>query len=869
MSKTSQLPQLDPAQIDGSEIAPVVKNGGLYRVPISAIPAPQAVRDLGNLLAAARPIRIIYNSRALAEAALDAGEITDDTEVFIRVDEQYDDKFTRNFVRAGGWDMAYIETLPFTPQEIFANRKGAFYLPAKKRGLYQDRAFASPVTGSGQSVAAMVDRSKEDHPDPTIARRNLFARTDNMASGVWTYSRLTVKQRFDYPTLGEIRLARIEETATNGTHAFSKAVNLAAGLATYSQVFSQDEVSAVRMYLDNGYVDFDLDSETVGALNAGLADADMIDLGDGFYLCWVQKIVTAGSKIAAVYLTRGGSTSYAGTLGEGLYMGAPQIEAGGLTEYQPIQEDSLGWMGENIMVAPTDPDRPTYIEEDGIGRLRFNGIDQFMRCGAFDLLNASKKVTVIALARAVGSSTAVWLHHGSGDITNAREFFFNYSVAGDTAAGFGSGGRYQLGKPVHTNAVPKDRLLAYLFDAAEPDQKVQADIDGRRCPVDYTLRSFPLSGEESHAMGDLTLGGRRAANDSLTLRAEFDLFGLFIVAAELSEAEIFASKQRLIEDTGISPDFPSYIATKHDNLWDSKIGVYDHPRWRVSPMSRLVFNTEATELTVHLWNDMNKAAFRHVEVNVNGQFFAQISPGAMGYSTHTVTGLPFGAKRIEVINGAQAQTLGTFVLGVGAEQSLTYVAESFAERTHMFVDSIGVGDAAGNPIREGGVMLARAAAPAGTSLLVDGYGVNSWFDQVGDAAKRAASVARIVASRSGRFYSQISVNDFAFRAEYWNNDPANMAAAISLFLDDLHAAVPDLKAFLQTFLPWNSSTSEQPAWRAAIAGQATGRDYVTIVDGTNMGVTTADLVDGPHPGTEGHFKWATSENGLIATLGWV
>ncbi|GEM_PF-1763727 len=814
-------------------------------------------------LANYRPVRLLYQTRALAVAALEAGDITDNTEVFIRADEAYDGKFTRNFVREGGWDMVYVETLPFTPQEVLAGRVGAFYLPAKKGGLYQDRSFASPVTASGQSVAAMVDRSRE-RPDETIVRRNLFSRTDNMAPGVWSYDRITVKQRFEYPTVGLARLARLEETAQTGTHSWARTMTLSAGSHTLSVIAKADQRTSLRLQLDGGYADFDLSAGTVGA-PSGLTSAAIADLGDGLYRCSVMKTVTAGSKTAAVFFIKVGSTSYLGTVLEGLYIGAPQLEAGALTDYQPVQEDSLGWTGKNTMVAPQDADRPTYIEEDGIGRLRFNGTAHFMRCGAFDLLNAEKAMTVVAFARSVGTGLSVWLHHGAGNLTGAREFFFNYTSSGDVAAGYGDGGRYQLGKPVHTNTVPKDRLLAFTYDPSNTDQRVTARVDGRLCPIDLAENSFPLSGEEAHAMAVLTLGGRRASNDSLSLRAEFDLSGLFIVSGTLSEAEIFACQQYLIEETGITPDFSSYIATERDNLWDSKIGTYDHPRWRVSPMSRIVFDTEATELTLHLWNDMTNADFRHVEVNVDGAFFAQISPGATGYSTHTVSDLPFGAKRVELINGLQAASLGTYVLGVGSDDTLTPVEEQYNKTIHVFADSIGVSDAATNPIREGGFMLARANAPAGTRVLVDGYGVNSWFDQVGDSTKRAAAVARLVASEATTFYGQLSVNDFNFRATYWGGSPSAMATAIGLFLDDLIVAMPDLEVILQTMLP-TTVAGDQAAWRAAIAGLATGRDYVTIADGTAMTVTTGDLDDGVHPTTAGHLKWY--EGGIGPALGW-
>lgn len=830
-------------------------------------------------LADYRPVRVIKDTRALAQAALDAGEFTDDTDVYIRTDEAYDNKFTLNFVRAGGgWDMVYVKTLPFTPQEVFANRKGAFYLPAKRSGLYQDRAFASPVSASGQNIAAMVDRSKE-RPDPTVERRNLLSRTDNMApSSVWTYERLTVKQRFEYPTVGNARLARLEETAQSGTHAWSGAKVLTAGPYSVAVEAQKDQVTVLRLQFDNGYADFDLNAGTVSGTTGGLTSAD-IELNEesGTYRCEVKKTVAAGTRVFAVFLVRGGTTSYVGTVGEGLYMGLPQLEAGDATEYQPVQEDSLGWMGENIMVAPTDANRPTYIEEDGIGRARFNGVDQFMRCAAFDLLNAEKATTVVALVRSVGTGlTQVWLHHGAGGTSSngssgygSRSFFLNLTAVGRVAAGYGDFGSFQTGLPVHAYAAPEDRLLAFTLDPQDADQKVTANVDGRLCPIDLSDKSTFSAAEGAHGMGALTFGGQRAANDNMSLRAEFDLFGAFIVAGKLSEAEIFAQMQYLIEQTGIAPDFPSYIATKRDNLWDSKIGTYAYPRWRVSPMSRLVFDTEATELTLHLWNDLAAYPnYRHVEVNVNGEFFAQVSPGAANaFSTHILANLPFGAKRVEVINGLQSGSAGTYVLGVGSNKTLTPVPQEFDETVHAFVDSIGVGDRATNPIREGGFMLARAAAPVGTRLLVDGYGVNSWFDQVGDSTKRAAAVARVVASGATKFYGQLSVNDFNFRDSYWGGSAAAMATAVGLFLDALVAEVPDIEAILQTMLP-TTVAGDQAAWRAAIAGLATGRDFVTIADGTNMGVTTADTVDGVHLDTEGQFNWAKSGSGLIATLGW-
>ena len=173
----------------------------------------------------------------------------------------------------------------------------------------------------GATKVAIVDR---DWPV------NLLPYSEQVDQWIATGGTVTANARRS-PS-GQITADRIEEDGTTGHHYVSRTV---AGLAISDVLYMRvrvraDEVSAFRIDVSNvifgatAYADFDL--AAVSCSTGGAGSADCWETPDGWIECEyiTPAAIAAGVSGITYRLMRAGATSYAGTVGEGLYLWGAQ-----------------------------------------------------------------------------------------------------------------------------------------------------------------------------------------------------------------------------------------------------------------------------------------------------------------------------------------------------------------------------------------------------------------------------------------------------------------------------------------------------------------------------------------------------------------
>jgi lysophospholipase L1-like esterase len=276
---------------------------------------------------------------------------------------------------------------------------------------------------------------------------------------------------------------------------------------------------------------------------------------------------------------------------------------------------------------------------------------------------------------------------------------------------------------------------------------------------------------------------------------------------------------------------------------------------RTSPFARVVYDTAATEITINSYNDLFSAypQFTELGLTVNG-VHQSVLPGGAGAQSNTIT-LPSGSKRIEIVNGTQTRPsgsiLGTFLVSIEANDGLVRVPPAASNDLLFYGDSITVGANSQYPTGRGYAMLVRRQS--GQNVGVEGFGFRSLWDDCKDATSRAAFVGKVVDWGPSKMWIGIGHNDYFL--DRWS--AADYGAAYAALLDDLNAALPGLTIYAQSPIirnpdPINGFSETLTDYRAEVAAAASGRSWVTYVDGLDM-LGFRSLDDGVHPTTDGHF----------------
>jgi lysophospholipase L1-like esterase len=296
-------------------------------------------------------------------------------------------------------------------------------------------------------------------------------------------------------------------------------------------------------------------------------------------------------------------------------------------------------------------------------------------------------------------------------------------------------------------------------------------------------------------------------------------------------------------------------------LVDSAVTTNEGPYLAGSPFARAVFTTSATRLLVRGYTNIagSYPVFAELGVVADGVYIDSVRASGNGYFSGVVF-LPEDTTTLEVINGLVTNpgggSFGTYVVAIEADAVLTPITPAVTNRTVFLVDSIGAGDSADIPTGGAYIPLLRSATT--DSIIAHGWGNNSFTDMAGDASKRTTLLAELVALAPATIIDTLGTTDYGLA----RGSAAATEIARAALYDAIHTALPSAEIIavtplLRTVETANSHGDTLGAYRTAMINAASGRAWVTVLDGTSF-MTTAELRDGVHPSTYGHWLWASA-----------
>lgn len=285
-----------------------------------------------------------------------------------------------------------------------------------------------------------------------------------------------------------------------------------------------------------------------------------------------------------------------------------------------------------------------------------------------------------------------------------------------------------------------------------------------------------------------------------------------------------------------------------------------------NPFSRFVFSTTATQIVVNMYTNYLTAypTLTRIGVHVDGVYRDSLRPTAEGLNSQRIFLGP-GNKEVALVNGPQSvpgSVIGTWVKSITANAAITPLTPTQTGGLLVYGDSIAVGSAA-DPVMESSWFAIVREAYSGPSCL-EATGSRQLYDDAASGTLRAAFVARLATLSPSIIWLAIGTNDYNFAN--WN--ATDFGTAYAALLSDIHTALPSAQIYAQTpltrFLETaNLAGSTCGDYRTAISTAASGKAYVTVVDGSAI-LSVSDLADGVHPTTAGHALVAAA---VISELG--
>lgn len=286
--------------------------------------------------------------------------------------------------------------------------------------------------------------------------------------------------------------------------------------------------------------------------------------------------------------------------------------------------------------------------------------------------------------------------------------------------------------------------------------------------------------------------------------------------------------------------------------------------YQLSPMSVARYQTRATSVDITLYNNAFGTAQLHcdVAVYIDGAYIASVSATEEGYKTETVA-LGDGDKLVELMNGSQtiaSPNLGTWITKAIFNESASVVAESVS--LCVYGDSIANGATASPRLENGWVPLVGVGL--GKFAQLHGYGGASLRADALSDAQLETLVSQLCINDPPTIWLAIGTNDYF--ESVW--DSADFGARYDDLLVSLNDRLPSATVYAQSPIvraveTANSLGDTLGDYRSAISSAASGKGWVTYVDGSSI-ITTGDLDGGGvHPTTAGHAAIASYVLGVL------
>jgi len=319
-------------------------------------------------------------------------------------------------------------------------------------------------------------------------------------------------------------------------------------------------------------------------------------------------------------------------------------------------------------------------------------------------------------------------------------------------------------------------------------------------------------------------------------------------------------------------------------LWynnrDSTANVYTGSAVKQSLGTEMVIDTDATSMAVELFDSC--ATSYDIGVWVDGQFlydYAAVSPGTAEF-TPTIK-LPGGMKKVEIGNSLAVFSAVAFdgycqdmlkAVYVPANTTTWVEPEPIAkQRLIVYSDSAAYGDysVTFNIVNASLIGTLRKTFSGNVYSEVAG-GRALYIDVTNETSAPYYPNIQTMVDRWA-MYSPTAIwlepmyNDWA--NTYWT--AAQFGVAYGVFLDAIHARLPQTKIFLQsmTITGHEASTNGNAEtivnFRTQGSNVCAARPWCTFIDGTTILTTTDLVIDGIHPSPVGQEKWA---NFIVGTL---
>lgn len=516
------------------------------------------------------------------------------------------------------------------------------------------------------------------------------------------------------------------------------------------------------------------------------------------------------------------------------------------------QIKDLSGNGNNLIQA-TGASKPTYIE-DGTDRfLRFDGVASTMTALGVDFSGATKGTIIASYRQNRVSGLGAIMSHGVG-FTNGINLMENNGTAGAVSIIVGEGVNNLLNFTKYNAFSPVKRVTTIKLD---PDQatntnKLVPRVDG-----------FEVDDSQGSAAGTVTsaifrnLDVHIGAVGGVSAFTTVDLDSLLYINRELTQIEIDAVEGFLL-------DRQVNIGNNILTVFDDSAKTFDAVDFKLpSSLSSVSFSTDATSVDITGNVSVNLFTFNpemsKIGIFINGVFDSTISPGANDAFAVTAP-LPAGAKTVTLVNSPQ-QGANQSLVAATVIETLTFNRVSTpvditpVDTMVIYGDSISVGVGA-TPLQEKAWSVQVRDARTGNTL-TEAYGGRSLFKDAETANDRARIVGKIVSENPSILYIAIGTNDFGLNS--WT--AANFGIAYAAMLDDLSSQLPNLLIFCQTPTVRTTETanglgSTLDDYRTEISNAVAARPlFTTLVDGTTI-LVLGDLIDGLHPSTAGHTKYA-------------
>lgn len=302
-------------------------------------------------------------------------------------------------------------TSEFSPLQLFAdNEVGAWYDPSDLTTLFQDVAGTTPVTAAGQSVALMLDKSRNAVGTNGAFRRNIFFFSVGTGTAWSPFNTFATANSTQAPD-GTITGVRLNENVSTNQH-YTLYDTATAGISlpvsvtrTLSYHVKPDQRTRCRIGLFSAgfasgfFAVFNLGTGTLtssGASGSGsVSTATIQALANGWFRVTVTGIAsTSDTTLYPVLsiLDDSGNTSYLGIADRGFWYWGAQLENNtSATTYQYITSSWPATMAGNHATQATAGQRPTYqVDANGKAHLLLDGTDDNMLTGTITLSSVDK-----------------------------------------------------------------------------------------------------------------------------------------------------------------------------------------------------------------------------------------------------------------------------------------------------------------------------------------------------------------------------------------------------------------------------------------------------------------------------------------------